>query len=219
MKLINIIIIFNFFIISNFSLTAQSKNNKKKVAILIYEGVYLLDFCGPMEVFCDVQFVDTTIAFDVYTVASSENTINTHTNTRITPNFSIVNCPSPDILVIPGGNLNLIKEDSKIGDWIKSISKKAEITMSVCTGAFILADLGLLDNLKATTWYGATERLQKKYPKIQVQPGLRFVDNNQIITTAGITAGIDGALHIISKLYGKDIAGKTAKFIEYNYSE
>jgi transcriptional regulator GlxA family with amidase domain len=208
-----------FFITSSGYLVSEEQHEKKKVAIVIYDGVYLLDFCGPLEIFNDAKINDTTDAFDVFTVATTEGKIKSHTNTEILPNYSIANCPRPDILVVPGGNLNLAKEEKILGDWIKDISAKADITMSVCTGAFILADLGLLDNLEATTWFGATERLQRNYPKIKVKRNKRFTDNKNIITTAGVSAGIDGALHVVSRYFGKKIALKTAKYIEYNFSE
>jgi transcriptional regulator GlxA family with amidase domain len=198
---------------------AQIKTEKRKVAILIYDGIYLLDFCGPLEIFNDTMLNDTTSAFEVYTVAPFNAGIRAHTNTVIIPTYSIDNCPKPDILVIPGGDLNLSKNNKKIYDWIKETSANSEITLSVCTGAFILADLGLLDGLDATTWYGATSRLQKLYPKIKVQSGKRYTDNGKIITTAGVSAGIDGALYLVGKLYGRETAFKTAKYIEYIYKD
>jgi transcriptional regulator GlxA family with amidase domain len=212
-------IILIFSIITNNKMNAQTKLEKKKVAILIYDGIYLLDFCGPLEIFNDTMLDDTTFLFEVYTVAPFNSGIKAHTNTVIIPTYSIDDCPQPDILVIPGGNINLSKNNKKIGDWIKETSSKSEITMSVCTGAFILADLGLLDGLDAITWYGAASRLQKLYPKIKVQAGKRYTDNGKIITTAGVSAGIDGALYLVGRLYGKETAIKTAKYIEYDYKE
>jgi len=127
------------------------------------------------------------------------------------------NCPTPDIIVVPGGDSKLAQKDNELSKWIVEASKSAKILMSVCTGAFILADLGLLDGCDATTWYGATNRLQKLYPKINVKTGIRFTDNGKIITTAGVSAGIDGALHVVEKLFGKEIATKTAQYIEWEY--
>jgi transcriptional regulator GlxA family with amidase domain len=212
-----LIIIIVLLIISSNIMLAQTDFHKKKVAILVYDGVYLLDFCGPLEIFNDAMVNDTTNAFDVYLVGLTTDKIKCHTGTEFLPDYSIDNCPEPDILIIPGGNLNLIKENETIGNWIKSKSERTEITMSVCTGAFILADLGMLDGFEATTWYGATEMLKTKYPKINVVKNKRFTDNGKIITTAGVSAGIDGALYIVERFFGKEIAIKTAKYIEYNY--
>jgi transcriptional regulator GlxA family with amidase domain len=204
-------------LIVNSNMSAQTTPKPLNVAILIYNEVYLLDFAGPMEVLNDTWLNDTTQGFKVYSVAPTTEKIKCNTGTVIIPDYSIQNAPVPDILIIPGGNLNFSKEYSEAGNWIKSTSAKTKITMSVCTGAFIIADLGLLDGLEATTWYGAKERLQKKYPAIKVVNDKRITDNGKIITTSGVSAGIDGALHLVEKLYGKDIALKTAKYIEYNW--
>jgi transcriptional regulator GlxA family with amidase domain len=198
---------------------SQQTAKKLKVAILIYDGVYLLDFCGPLEIFYDTFINDTMKAFEVYTVAPTKEKIKCHTGLEILPQYSIDTCPQPDILVIPGGNPKLVNSDKKMLKWIKETSEKTEITMSVCTGAFILAELGMLDGMKATTWYGALDRLQKVAPKAIVMKDKRFTDNRKIITTAGVSAGIDGALHIVNRYFGKEIAEKTAKYIEYNFSE
>ena len=198
---------------------AQTTPKPLNVAILIYNEVYLLDFAGPMEVLNDTWLNDTTQAFVVYSVAPTSEKIKCNTGTVITPDYSILNAPVPDILVIPGGNLNLIKEYPDAANWIKSTSANTVITMSVCTGAFIIADLGLLDGLEAATWYGAEQKLQKKYPSIKVVNDKRITDNGKIITTSGVSAGIDGALHLVKKLFGKEIAVNTAKYIEYNWVE
>ncbi|MDQ1265848.1 MAG: hypothetical protein QG635_1000 [Bacteroidota bacterium] len=204
--------------ITSSDMTIANDFKPKKVGILVYDGVYLLDFCGPMEVFSDTRINDSAQGFEVFAVAASMKEIKCHTGARFLPDYSIGNCPQPDILVVPGGMLDLAKSDKKLAEWLKSTANKAEITMSVCTGAFILADLGLLDGLEATTWFGAAERLRKLYPSIKVLENKRITDNGRIITTAGVSAGLDGALFIVEKLYGIETAGKTAKYIEYDYN-
>jgi transcriptional regulator GlxA family with amidase domain len=208
---------FAILLIINLNMFAQTTPKPLNVAILIYNEVYLLDFAGPMEVLNDTWLNDTTQAFKVYSVAPTSDKIKCNTGTVITPDYSFQNAPNPDIIVIPGGNLNFTKEYPEAAKWIKSTSAKTQITMSVCTGAFIIADLGLLDGLEATTWYGAKQKLQMKYPSIKVVNDKRITDNGKIITTSGVSAGIDGALHLVEKLYGKEIALKTAKYIEYNW--
>lgn len=185
-----------------------------KVAILIYEGVYLLDFAGPLEVFNDAMENDTSSAFQVYLVSPDGKPIKAHTGTEITPQYSVINSPQPDILVIPGGDLSLAANNKEIGTWITKTSESSLLTMSVCTGAFILADLGILNGKEATTWFGAKKRFQKKYPDIKVVDK-RLTDNGKIVTTAGVSAGIDGAIHVVERLFGKEIAEKTAKYIEW----
>ena len=185
------------------------------VAILVYEGVYLLDFCGPLEIFYDAVLANNKKAFHVFLVAISKKTIKSHTGTEIIPDYTLETCPNPDVLVIPGGDLELSEKDPKMGKWILETSHKTQITLSICTGAFILASLGMLDHLKAVTWYGALGFLQIKFPKIQVQSDARITDNGKIITTAGVSAGIDGALHVVAKLINQETAIKTARYIEY----
>jgi transcriptional regulator GlxA family with amidase domain len=198
---------------------SQTDYSKKNIAILIYDGVYLLDFAGPLEVFNDALAQDTLPMFNVCLVAPEKKSVLTNTNTRIEPNYSFHDCPNADIIVVPGGEPSLAKQNPAIGTWIIEKAKHAEIIMSVCTGAFILADLGLLDDQTATTWHGAVERLRKKYPRVRVLSNIRFTDNGKIITTAGVSAGIDGALHVIERLYGVDASLRTARYIEYSPAE
>lgn len=188
-----------------------------KVLILVYDGVYLLDFCGPLEIFHDTVNESGQPAFEVSLVAPDKNAIHAHTGMPFHAMYDLETSPQADILVIPGGNLKLASQDPRIAQWILSQAQDAQIVLSVCTGAFILAEIGLLDGLKATTWFGATQGLQEKYPSIQVLAGERFVDNGKIITTAGVSAGIDGALHVVERLLGPTIAQKTAQFIEYDW--
>jgi transcriptional regulator GlxA family with amidase domain len=199
------------------SLYSQADERKLNVAILIYEGVYLLDFTGPAEVFSDAYLENETQAFNVYTIAVDTNLIHTQTGLKIIPDYSILDFPKPDILVIPGGNPRLLKSDSALKNWIINNSKESKYTISICTGAFILAEAGLLDSMEATTWHGAVERLKSIYPKVKVVSGVRWTDNGKILTTSGVSAGIDGSLYLVSKILGKGIADKTAKYMDYDY--
>ena len=196
------------------ALTNQLQAKQYKVAILIYDGVYLLDFAGPLEIFNDAMINEKSAAFECYLVSPEGKSITAHTGTIVTPQYSFIDSPQPDILVIPGGNLGLASKNKDVANWIINTSEKTLITMSVCTGAFILADLGLLNGKEATTWFGAKSKLQKKYPNIKVVDK-RITDNGKIITTAGVSAGIDGALYIVEKLFGKEISDKTAKYVEW----
>ena len=188
-----------------------------KVVILVYEGVYLLDFVGPLEIFHDTVDEQGDPAFEVCLASPDSNPIHAHTGLSFEADYDLESSPNADILVIPGGNLHLSKENPALANWIHSQVKHAQTVLSVCTGAFILADLGLLDGLQATTWFGAAQSLRQKYPEIQVLEGERYVDNGKIITTAGVSAGMDGALYTVQRLKGKAIAEKTARFVEYNW--
>lgn len=190
-----------------------------KVLILVYDGVYLLDFCGPLEIFHDARDEEGQPAFEVSLVAPEKKAIKAHTGMTFHAAYDVESSPQADILVIPGGNLQLASREPRIARWILNQVQKAQIVLSVCTGAFILAEIGLLDGLQATTWFGATKALQAQYPSIQVLAGERFIDNGKIITTAGVSAGIDGALHVVERLYSRTIAQKTAQFIEYDWKD
>lgn len=190
---------------------------KRNVAIVLYEGVELLDVAGPGEVFSDADTDQGEAAFNVYTVASSTAPIVSQGFVTMTPQYSFENAPKPDIIVFPGGDALSFTKDEKGMTWAKKLSGEAEITLSVCTGARILAKAGLLDNKKATTHWAAIDRLRKEAPTATILENTRFVDAGQIITTAGISAGIDGALHLVQRLIGTESAIRTARAMEYNW--
>ena len=197
----------------------EKKMKKMNVAIFVFEGVEILDFGGPAEVFesTAAHVGDEDISpFNVYTVAALPGPVISQRFITIVPQYTIENCPKPDIIVLPGGNTGSSVNNPKVIAWTQSAAKDSAILMSVCTGAFILAKAGLLDGREATTWYGKVEDLKKAAPKTKIHAGTRYVDNGQIITTAGVSAGIDGALHLVARLYGEDAALGTAKYMEYD---
>lgn len=196
----------------------QSTTKKKNVAIFIHEAVEILDFTGPAEAFSKTRN-DSGNIFNVYTVAATKNEITSNGFLKITPNYSIENCPKPDIIILPGGDTDIPLADDNVINWIKKSSQDNTIIMSVCTGAFLLAKAGLLDGKKATTHYCCQEGLAQQFPKVNVVKGIRFIDNGNILTTEGISAGIDGSLHLITRLYGIDIAKGTAKYMMYNWRD
>jgi transcriptional regulator GlxA family with amidase domain len=192
----------------------RSASPRRNVAIVIYNQMELLDFAGPAEVFAAA---DGGRAFKVYTVAESDRPIKSQGFVTITPQFTIANCPRPDILVIPGGNSTLVSSSQKMLDWVNDVSRSSERVLSVCTGAFVLARAGLLDGLEATTHHNSIDRLRRNHPKVKVRTDVRVVDNGKILTAAGVSAGIDGALHIVSKTCGPEVARKTAEYMEYTW--
>lgn len=187
------------------------------IAILVFDGVYLLDFTGPMEVFNDLNFVNHEKKCNVYTVSYNGYPVETHTGLVISPKYSFNKCPTPDVFIIPGGKRDIAMFSSVLNQWITKTTNHSKITLSVCTGAFILAKLGLLDKKDATTWHGALIDLAKVSNSINVIPDVRYTDNGKIITTAGITAGIDGSLYVVEKIFGLEVANKIARFMDYNY--
>jgi transcriptional regulator GlxA family with amidase domain len=184
----------------------------RHVAIVVYPGVELLDFAGPGEVFSAAG----SGAFDVFTVAATREPIVSQGFVRVTPDHSIADSPKPDIVVIPGGHAASVYDDPAMMAWLKARIGAAELTMSVCNGALVLAHAGLLDGLRATSHYGAIPAL-RKFPRVTVEPDARFVDNGRIVTTQGVSAGIDGALHVVERLLGSDAAWSTARYMMYRW--
>lgn len=185
------------------------------VAIVIQNRMELLDFAGPGEVFAAAGSEDAR-PFRVFTVAATKDPITSQGFAEIVPDFSIDEAPRPDILVIPGGGHSNLINDPRMMAWIGRTARSAQYTLSVCTGALVLAAAGLLDDQEATTWYGAIDRLRAAAPRTVVHTNTRFVDNGTIITTAGISAGIDGSLHLVSRLLSPDAARGVAGYMEYD---
>ncbi len=184
---------------------------RRTVAVLLFEGVELLDFAGPAEVFI---VADEGRAFRVVTVADRAGPVRTMGGVSISPDFTCADAPRADVAVVPGGDTR----NAGAGgiDWIRRSAAEAEIVLSVCMGAFLLAEAGLLDGIEATTHRWGIERLRKAAPSCRVTAGKRFVDCGRIITTAGVTAGIDGALRVVERLLGPEAARWTAsEWMEY----
>lgn len=192
------------------SAAARPDSNQKKVAILVFNSCDILDFSGPYEMF-------GAAGCDVYTVAATKDPITTAMGLTVVPRYSFANAPQPDVLVIPGGGVRTASEDAATLDYTRKVTERTKQTMSVCNGAFILANTGLLDGLSATTTNGNIPRMAKRYPKIKVVRDQRYVDNGHLITTAGLSAGMDGALHVIAKLYGTGYAEQVALSEEYDW--
>lgn len=183
----------------------------RKVAILIFEGVEIIDYSGPFEAFADA-------GYDVFAVAATKDPITTAAGDgeKIMPKYTFADAPQADVVVIPGGGYEAPSNSAAV-NWIKRESGGAEHVMSVCNGAFTLANTGLLDGLSATTTAGNITRLRRSYPRITVVNDRRVVDNGKILATAGLSAGIDGALHMIEVLDGHDKAQSVALMMEYDW--
>jgi transcriptional regulator GlxA family with amidase domain len=192
---------------------AQTRTETRNVAILIWDRVELLDFAGPGEVFAAAGGDGV---FNVYTVGPTRASIVSQGFVTVTPEYGFGDSPKPDIIVVPGGGTSSIRDNPEMMAWFKDVAQGAEVVMSVCTGAFVLLDAGLLDGREATTWHGRIEDLREAAPKTVVHADTRFVDNGVVITTAGISAGIDGALHVVSRLLGEAEARSTARYMEYD---
>jgi transcriptional regulator GlxA family with amidase domain len=193
-------------------------SRKREVAILIFDDVEVLDFCGPFEVFSVTGVLEPPPPFSVNTVAESRNPITARNGLSVNPRYTLENCPAPDILIIPGG-LGTRREmhNNVLTGWIARRAEKAELVLSVCTGALLLAKADLLDGLEATTHHGAVDLLRETAPRTRINPQKRFIDNGKVIVSAGISAGIDMSLYVVARLLGENEALKTARYMEYDW--
>ena len=209
------------FSLSMTDLAAADAPYTKNVAVVLYDGVEVLDFAGPAEVLAVASGYganDADGAFNVFTVSKTKKPIVSQGFIDIIPDYSIEDSPAPDILVLPGGSSRSVTDDPAFMAWVKASSERAEHILTVCTGAFIAGRAGLLEGVEATTWYNAVPRLAAAFPNTKVHPGRRFVDNDKIITTAGVSAGIDGSLHLVARTLGRYVADRTAEYMEYKWS-
>ena len=189
---------------------------KKVVAILIFDEVEVLDFAGPFEVFGVTDSLSDNTLFSVYTVSVAPGTVRARNGLKVIADHTVETVPAPDILIIPGGfGTRALLRNGSLLEWLKVQSRRVEILMSVCTGSLLLAKAGLLKGLTVTTHHGALDLLRELAPDSTVDPTRRFHDNGLIVTSAGISAGIDCALHLVGRLQGEEAATKTAEHMEY----
>jgi transcriptional regulator GlxA family with amidase domain len=194
----------------------------RTIGILIFDDVEVLDFCGPFEVFSVARLPKDDEDFEsqlfrAVTIAANQKIVTCIGGLTVQPHYTFADCPKLDLLVVPGGwGTRALVHDRTVIDWILRIASEVEITASVCTGAFLLAEAGLLSGLKATTHWGSIERLSKSYPQVEVLSDQRVVDQGSIVTSAGISAGIDMALQLVARLHGPAAARWTARRMEYD---
>jgi len=187
-------------------------NSPIPVAFLISEGAVVIDFCGPWEVFESVRKPQYTYdAFNLYTVAETSDPIRASGGLKIVPDYPIANAPPPKVIVIPAQS----PASEKTKAWIREASTHADVTMSVCTGAFVLASTGLLSGKSATTHHGAYADLAAQYPDIHVQRGARFVEAGNLATAGGLTSGMDLALRVVERYFGSEVTRQAAYMLEY----
>lgn len=205
----------------------------RSVAILLFDEIEVLDFAGPFEVFgvTGRQSGQTRFSeppFRVFTVAE-RGPVYARNGLCIMPTYLLNDHPQADVLVVPGGG-GIHPDGTRYGSrremnnpavlaWVKRQTEKAELVLSVCTGSFILGKAGLLDGLAATTHYKALEGMREAAPETELRPSERWVDNGKIITSAGISAGIDASLYVVGKLHGLAEATETARYMQYDYWE
>lgn len=180
-----------------------------KIAVVLFDGVEELDFAGPFEVFGQ--------AGEVFTVAASASVVGRH-GLKVTADHTFETAPQPDVLVVPGGPVTRENPEGlgAVVSYVKQVTPGARIILSVCTGAFILARAGLLEGKSCTTHYRRRHLLAAKFPGLRIRYA-RVVADGKLVTTAGVAAGIDGSLFVLSRLSGLEPARKVAKQIEYHW--
>lgn len=189
-----------------------------RVGIFLFNDVEVLDFAGPFEVFSVTALENGHKPFVVETVSEKGSMIYARNGLKVQPDYSFDTMPKFDILVIPGGLGAREREihNDKVISWIESQMKNVQLMTSVCTGALLLAKAGLLKGKLATTHWASYERLEKEFPETEVQRDVKFVDEGNVITSGGISAGINMSFHIVKRLVGSQVAKETAKRMEYD---
>lgn len=183
---------------------------EQRVGVLVFDRVQVIDSMGPYEIF-------GAAGFEVATVAETADPVTTSMGLTILPRYTFADAPSFDVLVVPGGGVNAARRSAATLAFVRGASGRSVHTLSVCNGAFILASAGLLDGLDATTTAGLIEQLRAEFPKVRVLEGRRFVDNGRIVTAGGLSAGIDGALHVVAAMQGAEAAARVAEGEEYDW--
>jgi transcriptional regulator GlxA family with amidase domain len=191
-----------------------------EVAILIFPEVEVLDFAGPFEVFSVAGRIlkqDGRPPFRVSTIAAQTASVTARHGLAVLPNAGFADRPPADILIVPGGIVSQPLGDPPTLDWVRAAADQASLVASVCTGAFILARLGLLDGKACTTHWEDIPDLRRDHPDLRVIEDVPFVDEGSIVTSAGISAGIGMSLHLVGRLLGTDAARRTARQMQYDW--
>ena len=189
---------------------------KFRVGILLYDDVELLDFAGPAEVFASAKQKDES-CFEVITIGIADFHVFVYGGIEVTTNLTIKAKPHLDLIIVPGGyGIEEVQRTTALSAWLNHYKAKGVRIASVCTGAFLLGELGFLNGIKATTHHEDLADFQKRFPQIEAVSDVRFVDEGQILTSAGISAGIDMALYLVEQFCGKDVAQNCSKRMEWD---
>ena len=205
----------------------MAEGQLREVGILIFDGVEVLDFCGPFEVFSVArrpgENSEEQRLFNVRTIAEERRTVRTTGGLLVEPHLAINDGDADthfDLLVVPGGQgTRRERLNERLLDWIAAQDRQTELTTSVCTGAFLLAERGILDGKRATTHWASVGWMRDQYPAVTMLEDVRYVDEGRVVTSAGISAGIDMSLHVVSRLHGEETAAWTARRMEYDWKK
>ncbi len=199
----------------------MTQAKRTRVGILIFEDVEVLDFCGPFEVFSittgEGKATDDDHLFEVRIIAETTATVRCRNGLLVQPHHPIDEHPDLDIVIVPGGRGTRREiSNPRILEWIRAQHERVELMTSVCTGAFLLAANGLLDGKAATTHWASVDWMRDAFPAVDIRDDQRFVDEGKIVTSAGVSAGIDMALHVVERMHGPAVARQSARHMEYD---
>ena len=198
---------------------------RKRVGILIFPAVEVLDFCGPYEVFSVARLDEErrrteSSPFEVLLVAETRDPVVATGGLRVIPDATLETCPPLDILVVPGGwGTRAEMSNQRVLKWIAERAREIETLTSVCTGAMLLGQIGLLDGRRATTHWRSLELMRQSFPSVTVEDKLHVVEDGQVLTSAGISAGIDMALRVVARYCGEAVGRATARHMEYPFPD
>jgi transcriptional regulator GlxA family with amidase domain len=182
-----------------------------RVAFAISDSSNVIDMSGPWEVFQDAAVHGDGAGFTLYTVAATRAPVRLTGGLQVVPDYAFADAPQPDVVVVPA-----IRATPELHAWLREVAPKVDVLMSVCTGAFQLAAAGLLDGFPATTHHDFWEDFERRYPRVQLHRGERYVESTPRVSTAGgLTSGIDLALRVVERYYGRQAAADTAAYMEY----
>jgi transcriptional regulator GlxA family with amidase domain len=191
-----------------------------RIGILVYPNVEDLDFVGPLEVFKSAGALTEQSDWEVFTVAETAALIATSSEMMIQPHYTFVNHPPINLLLIPGGEQYTQMKNPVVLAWLRHVTMQAQFRTSVCTGAFLLATIGLLDGHQAITHWSGVKEFAERFPQVHVPANNpRWVDEDTIITSGGVTAGMDMSLHLVERLLGRAVAEKVAHYLDYTWDE
>jgi transcriptional regulator GlxA family with amidase domain len=196
---------------------------RKRVGIVLFDAIEVLDFCGPFEVFSVVRLNEERrreepSPFEVLLVAEKGDPITTSGGMKVTPCSTFATCPTLDILVVPGGwGTRREMNNPVMLDWLRERNGEVETLTSVCTGAMLLGFAGLLDGHHATTHWRSLDWMRDSFPSVAVEDDQHVVEDGRVVTSAGISAGIDMALRVVARYHGEGVARATARHMEYPY--
>ncbi|WP_418130982.1 DJ-1/PfpI family protein [Variovorax sp. 375MFSha3.1] len=204
----------------------MSDSASLRVLILAFDGVEALDFAGPFEVFTTASRVSqrmrpgSAAPFEVASVAlaAAGQPVRARAGLQLLANHALASSPPADVLIVPGGVVDAPMASPETLRWIARTAAEAKIVASVCTGAFLLAASGVVTNDAVTTHWEDIADLRERFPSLDVREGVRWVDNGRIVSSAGISAGIDMSLHLVERLAGLELAERTARQMDYEWN-